>query len=325
MVGVHLLTEFVFCPRAGLCTREMVTEDEPDSPANLNFLPDLDEDEMRAAVRRRTAHALRFAAGSAAAMGIALVLQRNPAGLWPWAALVGAASCLVGCLHALSDCVVLGLRLRAARRAVPGEPDLAGAGEQPVDWWALRRAGYEPVKNVEALVDPGLGLAGRPWRVLRLGGRRIPVFRRDDDGPVKLQHRVRLAAYCHLLETCEGCQAPFGILLNRETRRGVAVLVPPGGAGSVFGVALDRARAAIRDAGAGKKPPKPRPALCRGCPHGRPYRISPEGDQPFTAGGIPLPLVAARGLDGHFYHSHCGDRFGETPPHERAVQLGLRG
>ena len=323
IIGVHLLTEFVFCSRAGLCTRETFSEDEPVSPANLNFLPDLDENEMRETLRNRRIRALKYSLGSLVAMIVAVVLRANWGGIWPWVAFTVALTCFLGCLHSLLDCVILGFRLWAARRAIPGEPDLAGTEEQPINWWALRRAGYEPIKYTDSLTDMTAGLSGRPWRVLRRGGERIPVFRRDDDGPVKRQHRIRLAAYCHLLETCEGCKAPFGILLNRETRGGIAVLIPSGGAEAIFGDALERARAAIRDAEAGKKPPKPKPVLCRGCPHGKPCRVSLEGDQPFSAGGIPLQLHAVKGLDGHLYHSHCGDRFGETPPHDRAIRLGL--
>jgi len=224
------------------------------------------------------------------------------------------------------------VRLRRPRSAAagrpPGGPGRAGPGRGRGAAGRLVgappgrvRAGQErggarrprPRAGRPALAGPAAGRPARP---------RVPPGRRRAGQTATPGPARRLLPPPRSLR---GVPGPVRHPPEPRTRRGVAVLVPPGGAGSVFGVALDRARAAIRDAGAGKKPPKPRPALCRGCPHGRPYRISPEGDQPFTAGGIPLPLVAARGLDGHLYHSHCGDRFGETPPHEQAVRLGLRG
>ena len=64
IIGVHLLTEFTFCSRAGLCTREATTDDEPESPANLNFLPDLDEQEIRQAIHQRGIRGLGFAFAS---------------------------------------------------------------------------------------------------------------------------------------------------------------------------------------------------------------------------------------------------------------------
>ena len=74
IIGVHLLTEFTFCSRAGLCTRETTTDEEPESAANLNFLPDLDEQEIRQAIHQRGIRGLGFAFASLISAALALAL-----------------------------------------------------------------------------------------------------------------------------------------------------------------------------------------------------------------------------------------------------------
>lgn len=323
IIGVHLLTEFTFCSRAGLCTRETTTDEEPEPPANLNFLPDLDEQEIRQAIHQRGIRGLGFAFASLISAALALALRQYAVSGWPWLAFLMAATCLVGCLHACLDAAILARRLWTARRAKPGEPNLSGPEEQPVEWWSLRKAGYEPIKLQGNLIDETIGVSGKPWRVLRRGNHRIPVFRRDDDGPVRFQHRVRIAAYCHLLRISEGAEAPFGILLNRETRSGIAILISPESALKILLPELERARRVIVDSEKGKKPLRPKPGLCRGCPHGKPVAVSADGEQTFNSRGVPLPILARRAYDGRQFHCHCGDRFEDIPPHEKAVSLGL--
>ena len=319
MIGVHLLTEFVFCARAGLCTRDTDPEEERPAPANLNFLPDWDEREIEFALHERANRAFRWIAGAVAAMIAAYVLELLKTKFWPWLAITVSATCFIVCGLACWDAIVLFSRLLAARRAKPREPDLAGPEEQRIDWWELRKAGYLPVKNDAPYVDEGLGLLGRPWRVLRLGSRSIPVFCRDDDGPIRFQHRVRIAAYCHLLTVCEGGESPFGIVLNRSTRKGVALLIEPGKALGIFHGSLKQARRVIRNNDDGEWPSAPKATLCYGCPHGKPVLAQ----EPFCSNGIPLEMISTVGGDGRNYHSRCGDRFGEIPPHEKALRLGL--
>jgi hypothetical protein len=323
IIGVHLLTEFVFCPRAGLCTQETVSEEEPEAPANLNWLPDLDEEEIRLAIQDRSQRALFFAICALVAMLIAIGIQRLELRFWPWVALVGVTTSLVACFHSMWEAMILTYRLSIARRAKPDEPNLGGDPEQEVEWWSLRKAGFDPVKPQANYRDDSLVIVGKPWRVLRRGSYRIPVFRREDNGPVRLQHRVRIAAYCHLLRVCEGMESPYGILLDRKTRMGLAILMTPESALEIVQLELVRARAVITHMKQGEKPPRPNPSLCRGCPHGKPIRVPLDGDQPFTADGRRLPIVARRSRDGRQFHCHCGDRFEEVPPHDSAVTLGL--
>ena len=100
IIGVHLLTEFTFCSRAGLCTRETTTDEEPEPPANLNFLPDLDEQEIRQAIHQRGIRGLGFAFASLISAALALALRQYAVSGWPWLASLMATTCLVGCLHA---------------------------------------------------------------------------------------------------------------------------------------------------------------------------------------------------------------------------------
>jgi hypothetical protein len=254
----------------------------------------------------------------------ALYLQKTGSILWSWLVALGGTTSLAGCFQEISNIVILRFRLRAADRATPGVPDLNGPNEQKVEWWSLRKAGYEPVVYPEALFDPNLGLVGKPWRVLRLGDQRIPIFRREDDGPIFFQHRVRMAAYCHLLEVTEGMTSPFGILLDRKTRQGTALLFTEQDRANLLHSALQKARQVIAKDEQGKKPSAPKPTFCRGCQHGKPVAFHADESNPNKKRGISLPVFPLQAESGRLYHCHCGDRFQEMPPHEKVGLLGLR-
>src|SRR5262249_24330078 len=164
-------------------------------------------------------------------------------------------------------------RSRRIRSLTPREPDPEATEPQPVIWWELLRAGYDPVRLPEPIHSPVSRLTGRPWRILRKGAFQIPVFRVEGEGPDKLypKHAVRAAAYCALLEQSAGGRSPSPIALFAGAYKGWTL--PNSTAARAF---LDKALAAARTS----LPPELMigpPAslgLCAGCPHGapRPYR-----------------------------------------------------
>jgi hypothetical protein len=242
---VHALSEFVFCPRAGILTVETRADVDDQQPrANLDFsLPyTIEEMEQR--------------------------LQRNLNRLW----LLGAATCavLVGAALAVWTGRELFLLLMAVlllllagpvsrrvtavgqlirlRREVtmqhPQEIDFSETVRQEISWWELLAAGWMSVRCHEAYRDEALGLSGAPWRTLRRGSVTIPVFRltqfdRELEPRIFPQHVVRMAGYCHLIETCEGRESPAGIVLFGDSYRGVTLVNSTEAKDAPYGEILD--------------------------------------------------------------------------------------
>ena len=216
LIGVHVLAQVEFCQRAGIINSEQAAEDtgeESESLQRLDYLPDYEETIIR---ERLTSIMLRFWFATiivvAAVIAVCLLSIRSAElGILCSLPLAAALFWWIGIVRAI---VILRHRLDAALAAVPNEPVLSNLSEEVFNWWDLRKAGYEVDRMPEPMIDRSHRLAGRPWRVLRKGGLRIPVFRKHrGDRSVHSQHRVRIAAYCHLIEACEGSSAPFGLVM----------------------------------------------------------------------------------------------------------------
>jgi hypothetical protein len=250
-IGIHVLSEFVFCPRAGVLTFELGHEDtgeERDRVPPLDYLPD-----FRAGVDRRTS-----ATGVAGKSAVCCSeWNRHVAGL-----LGVRSSWCVGYFDAVAAwpaadgglgnsskhgkaIFTLVLRRNEALKAVPEARPGPRRTLQPVHWWNLLKAGFTPVEYAGPHRDAATRLLGRPWRVLEKGSLRIPVFRKLW-GAAELypQHFVRMAAYCHVIEQSEGGHSPYGIILFGYGYTGCTV---PNIAAHrhAFGEALEKARKLI--------------------------------------------------------------------------------
>jgi hypothetical protein len=122
----------------------------------------------------------------------------------------------------------LGWTYVMAVQAMSTVPDPGHREGQELNWWGMLSAGYEIIRLPEQLRDPDWRLAGKPWRVLRHGDLRIPVFKRrarsrENAENLGKQHYVRMTAYCHLLEKCENAASPYGIILFGDSYHGVTV------------------------------------------------------------------------------------------------------
>ena len=195
------------------------------------------------------------------------------------------------------------IALQKARNSHRQEPDPRMLDDQPVDWWSLRKAGFELQRYDEPLRDERWKVDGNPWRVLRRGSVRIPVFRMQRFDPKKKkniypQHYARIAAYCHLLKTCEGAESPYGIVLHGFTYKGTAIKNTPE-ASQIFHNALLYARDVILQR---RQPKPPSPHLCYSCHHAKiPYTDRNEDDEEFYAGE----------------DSPCAEKFNWQPPSRR--------
>jgi hypothetical protein len=325
-VGVHVLSENVFCPRAALLAYE---SGDDDGQAESDLGPRLDE------WIDYDAH--RFAEGLSAAWGdlrLWLTLLA-PAGLaalvmWqmvsPLAGIVAAlpAFYLAGRIWDTSMSIIDLVREQGLLDAAPvAEIDLAPSGVIEVNWWTLRKAGFDCLQPVDAHRDPGRRLSGRPWRMLTKGTTlRIPVVRKHHgERSWGRQHVVRLAAYCQLIETCEGADAPFGVLLFADTYD--CVIFPyTADAKAALESALQQTRELIGVYEEGRfLPTPPTDNRCSGCHFGRPRRYN--SGSATVLNGQPMAALPTRAVDNKVYHSHCGDRFNWVPPHEKSAELGI--
>jgi len=323
LLGVDLLAKFEFCARAGLLSAEIQSEDtgeEEDMPQRLDYLPDYDEVIIR---HRLTSLMRNFWLISGSLLIELLCIGYFAKARMELSVLCGVVMCvsLFWWFSVFRAITVLRRRLDAASQAAPREPDEGHLIEETFNWWDIRKAGYQVDRMPEPMVDPGKGIIGRPWRVLRKGDIRIPVFRKHrGDRSVHSQQRVRIAAYCHLIETCEGSKAPFGLVLFSGSYD--AVLIPNGRTNmSLLDTTIATARRVLRADTECQHLEAPARSCCKSCPLGSPAPVTENSvTSPESNHGVH-PVV---GLGGQLFHSPCGDRFRWIPPHESAERLRLR-
>lgn len=265
-VAVSLLAEHIFCPRAAIIQHEANMEDTGEEP-------------MWASQGRKKryysiAAIKRDLRNWASGMGVAVLVTLI---LWAVTADSGAAPCVVS-LGLLVSAIVAGgflniyfVHYLPAVRAAACVPNPNHTESQAVNWWGFLNAGFVSRRLGEGLRDSKWRLVGQPWRVLVKGDLRIPVFRkrfrRDSATAEKLyrQHYARMAAYCHLLEVCEGAKSPYGVVLFGDSHKGVTVPNQPGSRKTFHTGLLE-----LRDTLSNYKHRTPPPAdlrRCKACPH----------------------------------------------------------
>ena len=311
-ISVHELSQFVYCPRAGVITYESETEDEgvEGRPTNLGYLPkywliDIEAYISRAAVVLCVLVSLGVialvVAGVAALAGDLRMFRF---------AQVSLGVSLVASLVDIAVLIVLLRRRRQALGTPPREPQFLGDGASPIHWWELRAAGFSPRRFEGVLLDEELGIKGRPWAILVRGTQCVPVLRMngDNDG-VYPNHMVRVAGYCHLIEAVTNYESSYGIVLL--PRRLDAMAIPhTSQLKSRLHAAIETARRAIP-----QFPGPDEPAnmdICLNCPLAR-LRRYVFGKSNTSYQGKMLPPVSVK-TNGGFLHTTCGDRFQWQPP-----------
>lgn len=324
---VHALSEFVFCPRAGVIAHELAGDDQIDEPPkrfNIDYAPPFHLPGIEEAIGRLTDSLTKW--GLAALVVLLAALLMFVLGyrvlLIPLGVLLAGVSWVIA--KRINRIVELTDWRDLARNAAPREPAPTPQSHQKVNWWEILAAGFESVQSRESYVDSELGLEGRPWRVLRKGSLRIPVVKLQsttDRTSPHPQHAIRVAAYCRLLQINEGMESPYAVLLFGDSWEGLAVanteslqdLLPKA-------VAFARELEQLSQLSSDEPPPPSPPHQCIRCWYGRPvvYRVelgSPWWDDDGQIHGMPF--------GGKTFHSCCGDRFDWTPPHEQALAMKL--
>lgn len=330
-LGVRVVSEMIFCPRAGLIAYELSKQgklldgDEGDAETSprLDWLPDYNDDLIYEALQQRWDEVywvLKIAIWWA--IGTAVMFFAVDSGLGGLLA-VPFAVLPFWLVPQGRQILELERRWRAYRRAQNTlQISELGSEERTVNWWQLRKAGFAVTKPQEPNVHREWQLAGCPFLVLRYQALAIPVFRKHrGQRDVHSQNRARIAAYCQLLEWCERAQSPFGIMLFAGSYD--AVIIPNNARSqAIFRDGLLQARAVIKAADAGDPPGLPTRNQCVGCPLGYPKAFRP-GETDAHLSVLPGSFTPRTGVDGRGYHCVCGDRFEWLPPHQRAIEKKL--
>jgi hypothetical protein len=326
-VGAHVACTTLFCSCAALITHELSEsddgEDDQSRSTRLDWLPDYDEPLINQALERLwndTFWLLKYGLWWSILCIVVFVLYDPTLGIVLAAPLLAFAPWL---WRQAKQILVLEQRRRAALRCTD-KLKLADLGhkEQVVNWWALRRAMMSVTKPQEGLSDPTLRLAGKPFLILQHGSLLIPVVRKHrGKHELRSQNRARIAAYCHLIETVERGQAPFGIFMFAGSYE--VHIVPNSQSNKrLLSRGLEQARRVLEEEKAGRLPEAPDASCCRDCPFGKP-RVRRLGVTDKHLGVIKGAYTPRKGADGRMYHSVCGDRFEWCPPHRRAQEKGL--
>jgi len=215
---------------------------------------------------------------------------------------------------------MLGERRLAAQLASECNPDPGKNAFQPVDWWGLLLAGYEVSRPKVAMRDENWKLSGKPRRILKKGSMSIPVHRiRKTEGPILPQHIVRVMAHCHLIETTEGANSPFAVVLFGNTYQGMTVPNTNENRERFYS-ALERARTTILESDAREREPLApvTGSACSRCHFGCPRPIALM-EKTMRYGEALNPLLLRSRTKS--FHCDCGDRFREKPKHDANQRL----
>lgn len=311
-IGVHELTEFVFCPRAGIHAVEYPEQANPVLQAQrLDYSPDYELGILWDALLRRLRSILTITIGGV--FGICITTFSEHSSRFMFQATI-VCLCWFFLKPTLRELPSLCQTIQKARTAEPAEPNLDNRAIEQIGWWQLIAAGYEIIK-LDPIRNDKLKIATRIWRVMRRGNTMIPVFHRrsKNSGEPLFQHEIRIAAYCYLLRA-NGFESPFGVILDHGTEMCWIIKDNAKRQQQLVSEIL-RARAMIDSAAQGEEIPEPRNATaCRGCHWGEPKKEAAT-KYIILSGGEAQPSTIWR--NGEKIRSICGDRFTWFPPFER--------
>lgn len=348
-IGVHTLSEFVFCSRAGICSHDNAACDdgeELNDRPGFYHLPIFFEEEMIRRQKELIVHSWSCIGFGALLMSGTVLLGWAVHPIFYFAAIFCGIVAMAAFLMQAFRLGELKHEMKGWREANSKIPHVDITEPTEIHWPNFHVAGYRPERPRHPMEEPAWRLRGSPWRMLRLGKQLIPVFLRNiaEDCAARSasgsiphlydQHFIRIAAYCHLVEASEGLHAPYGIILTRGSLKGIAI--------PNTSEMRERLRAAVSDArrtmrklaGNDRMCPVVDPSHCVGCPHGNPVPLGQrfpgrETDQEAEPGVLQVHFATAPPKQGdkrlpRRYHSHCGDRFTWLPPHVSALRLHLK-
>lgn len=323
--GVHELSQYTFCHRAGLNTTHLDQVDRGQDDNHvppLDFQPEYEPDAIARHIYVYSVRVLTWAVSVLAFTWIAKYWFGNHVLSWFLGVLLSIGCVVMG----VSDAGQLIYWCRKRWQSLVGEttlPDATNPDPERINWWQFYRAGFRGFSTSGGLQDDELHFAGEPFKLLQRGNEYVPVFlKRGKGSKIYPQHFVRMAAYCLLLQRQTNGVARYGVVLQAGTFDCVAIKFNRESFDLLSLNLIDARRARRNYTQLEQAPPAPKTWLCRQCSFGRPMPVDSVAS--FTlreqAG---LPAYANIGADGVRYHCHCGDRFRWVPPHQQVVELGI--
>jgi len=332
-LGAHVMSEFIYCPRAGIIgvdQREDDTGCEGDEVPMLGGLPMHDIDRIQATLDRLRQELKLPIAWCAGLVVMLLLGMLTISGLVLPFFIIPFYFTGRNLRDRLTEYATLRNRLREAETASVQEPDWSLRQPQPINWWCLIRAGFTSHEPTAPIVDKDVHLAGKPFRILQRGAFHIPVMHltvtdNEDDlrrqGRLRPPQRARLTAYAYLLHQVQRSQSDWAIVLFKGSYEGVAIPIDQSML-AMLAQGIKNARAILKEY-ASDSEYAPRPARetapCVNCRFGKPTT----SDEPSRFRGVPVTPFYSQSVNGRQYHCICGDRFRWVPPHRDAKELGL--
>lgn len=312
-LGVHDLAAFTFCTRAGILSVESKRDDDglDIGLANLDYSHPYDLLELQ----RELAELLKNWTRCLVFLCLMATFQYFVGLGIIWLVCLAAEVFVIKILaQVIGRTYDVFFSLKQFNHIPAAAPNAMSSKDESINWWAMRAEGFAVIKPKSPFHDEQANLIGRPWRLLRKGTMLIPVFRTKKPDVIREQHRVRIAAYCHLIETCEGSTSPYGVILGPEGYDGLAVKATHELDERRMQVMMNARHAISQSATSRIEPGQPRNELkCRECWYARLMRHQ---ESSVNLRGEVVQTKALISTSGNEFHSRCGDRFDWRPPHE---------
>ncbi len=309
-LSVHAISEYCFCPRAGLIAYENKRSENYDEPPSFDTLPKYEIEEIEEAIGTKTKLLIRWLIAVvvlAVLVPIAVNFEQH------WYMVIAAVGMLLGSWQSINTFLILlelQKRLDAIKRAKCVEPDPYLNEYQPVNWFGLLNLDFQSQKLKEPLRDDEWNFEGAPWRILIKGDLQIPVFRTRSRQVAPRESQVtKCMAYCRLVSVSLEKECPYGIILTGDDLSGFAIpntqTFRQG-----FHDCIVKLRQLIQSTRYGIETKVDfDSSKCSGCPLGEPHSV--ELGRHIVQFGAPVEPHTDR--DGK--HSDCGDRFKWHPPY----------
>ena len=342
VIGVHTLSEFVFCPRAGVISHEQQKDDRGvgDDFADLSYMPNYEMDAIGPKIRKLRNRIEKCLIGLFAGIiftWATYMLLKPFLGFLCLLVLLPVGS--IACYRMFQDWQTiqkLNEELAAYKTASEKLPDLDSPMSEILSWPSLLKS-CDVERCHDMMIDEEIGIAGSPWKLLRRGQVCMPVFICKQPKPhtepannplhsIYAQHFVRMRAYCHLIEKCTGARSLCGIVVFSGTFTAVALkFANSNDADRQFELALLSAQETLKEYAAQDDVNAPAKSLCKNCHLGNPRRYRHSGRTILKKGATKRARlnVIGEGKSRKSLHSTCGDFFDWIPPNERARELGI--
>lgn len=329
LISVHALGQYVFCRRSAILAIETGDQSDVDETLpRLTYLPNFDREKIEEALSAKITQLGFFLFHSLLLIGLMYIGVARQSRLLFYPSFIGGLGMGVCTLETVMSIAILAARRRNAIHAEAGEPEPDFRTTEPVNWWSMLNAGYEPIRHESPFQHPDLPLIGAPWRVLQRGSQRIPVIK---EGGQKLgnsknriypKHEVRLVAYAMLLEETNHIHVPYGLVFPVDSPHGLAFPITDELRTRAQKMLRDLERTLADSQQRGTHPEIPgNRSRCANCDLGKPEKITESEVR--NARKANEQLVVLTHPSGSLFHCKCADRFGSAPPHRTTTKLNL--